>query len=38
MAVNMAREINAELLDTKIEKHSKIWRKQNIYMMLWQQH
>ena len=34
----MAREINAELLDTKIEKDSKIWRKQNIDMMLWQQH
>ncbi|CBL24760.1 hypothetical protein CK5_35970 [Blautia obeum A2-162] len=34
----MVREINAELLDTKIEKDSKIWRKQNIDMMLWQQH
>ena len=34
----MAREINAELQDTKIEKDSKIWRKQNIDMMLWQQH
>ena len=34
----MAREINAELLDTKIEKDSNIWRKQNIDMMLWQQH
>ena len=34
----MAREINAEQLDTKIEKDSKIWRKQNIDMMLWQQH